>query len=148
MNLRKKVTTVFGAAAAASVIAGAAAFACTNLATLNLSSTAGKAGDVITVTGSSYRMPSNVTTGVQLRWNALDGPVLAEVVPDKVGNISAQVTIPQAAPDNYVIVALLRDARGSDTSGTPSRAQFQIVGGVGQNAPQPAVAQQTPSAAG
>ena len=44
MNLRKKVTTVFGAAAAASVIAGAAAFACTNLATLNLSSTAGKAG--------------------------------------------------------------------------------------------------------
>ncbi|HEX2118138.1 MAG TPA: hypothetical protein VHF91_03070, partial [Acidimicrobiales bacterium] len=40
MNLRKKVTTVFGAAAAASVIAGAAAFACTNLATLNLSSTA------------------------------------------------------------------------------------------------------------
>ena len=56
MNVRRKVTTAFAAAAAASVIAGAAAFACTNLATLNLSSTAGKAGDSLTVTGSSFRV--------------------------------------------------------------------------------------------
>src|SRR5215213_10967073 len=105
MNLRKKVTTVFGAAAAASVIPGAAAFACTNLATLNLSSAAGKAGDTVTVTGSSFRMPVGVETGVQIRWNALDGPVLAEVRPDRVGNISADIVIPQAAADNYVIIA-------------------------------------------
>jgi len=43
MNLRKKVAVAFGSAATATVIAGAAAFACTNLATLNLSSSAGKA---------------------------------------------------------------------------------------------------------
>jgi hypothetical protein len=86
-----------------------------------------------------------VTTGVQIRWNALDGPVLAEVTPDKVGNISASVTIPQAPPDNYVIVAVLKDARGADTSGTPSRAQFQIQGGAGTATPQPALAQAQPA---
>ena len=146
MLVRRGVAVAAGFAAAVVLLAGAAAFACTNLATLNLSSNAGKPGDVVTVTGSSYRMPTNVTTGVQIRWNALDGPVLAEIVPDKVGNISASITIPQAAPDNYVIVAVLKDARGADTSGTPSRAQFQVQGGAGRPAPQPAVAQQTPVA--
>ncbi|MGH9279523.1 MAG: hypothetical protein ACRD12_15655, partial [Acidimicrobiales bacterium] len=67
--------------------------------------------------------------------NAVDGQVLAEVKPDKVGNISTQVTIPQAAPDVYVLIATLVDARGADTSGTPARAQFQIVGGAGKPIP-------------
>ena len=40
----------------------AAAFACTNLATLNLSSTAGKAGDTVTVTGSdTYGTPARAS---------------------------------------------------------------------------------------
>ena len=97
MNLRKKVTTVFGAAAAASVIAGAAAFACTNLATLNLSSTAGKAGDSVTVTGSSFRVASGtaVSDPVILRWNGVEGTQLASVLPDKAGNISATFAIPE-----------------------------------------------------
>lgn len=116
------------------VVTGAAAYACTNLATLNLSSTTGKPGDVITVTGSSYRMPADAPNGVQLRWNGLDGPVLAEVRPDRVGNISATFTVPEAAPDNYVIVAVLRNGRGVDTSGTPARAQFQILGPVARQA--------------
>jgi hypothetical protein len=146
MLVRRGVAVAGGLVAAVFLLAGAAAFACTNLATLSLSSNAGKPGDVVTVTGSSYRMPSGVTTGVQLRWNALDGPVLAEAVPDKVGNISASITIPQAAPDTYVVIAVLKDARGNDTSGTPSRAQFQVVGGAGAAAPQPAIAQQTPVA--
>ncbi|MDQ3979952.1 MAG: hypothetical protein M3314_10400 [Actinomycetota bacterium] len=111
---------------------GAVAYACTNLATLNLSSGTGKPGDTITVTGSSFRMPSGVTTGVQIRWNALDGPVLAEATPDRVGNISATFTVPDAAPDSYVVIAVLHDARGNDTSGTPARAQFQILGGAGR----------------
>src|SRR5215470_4606650 len=76
MNLRKKVSLVFGSAAAATVIAGAAAFACTNLATLNLSSAAGKAGDTVTVTGSSFNVnSSNVAASfpVVLKWNGVDG---------------------------------------------------------------------------
>ena len=141
-NLRKKVTTVFGAAAAASVIAGAAAFACTNLATLNLSSTAGKAGDSVTVTGSSFRVNSaNVATSdpVVLRWNGTEGTELARVTPDKAGNISATFAIPEGQPGYYVIVATQKDAKGVDAYGTPARASFQILGANGQSVVTPAV---------
>jgi hypothetical protein len=141
MNLRKKVTTVFGAAAAASVIAGAAAFACTNLATLNLSSTAGKAGDTVTVTGSSFRTSTATTPAadVVLRWNGVEGAELARVQTDRAGNISASFAIPEGQPGYYVIVATQQDARGVDAYGTPARASFQILGANGQSVVTPAV---------
>jgi hypothetical protein len=141
MNLRKKVTTVFGAAAAASVIAGAAAFACTNLATLNLSSTAGKAGDQVTVTGSSFSVNAKdvaSSTPVVLHWNGVDGTQLATVVPDKAGNISATFAIPEGQPGYYVIVATQK-TNGVDAYGTPARASFQILGANGQSVVTPAV---------
>jgi hypothetical protein len=141
MNLRKKVTAVFGAAAAASVIAGAAAFACTNLATLNLSSTAGKAGDQVTVTGSSFSVNSKdatQSTPVIMHWNGVDGTQLASVVPDKAGNISATFAIPDGQPGYYVIVATQKTA-GVDAYGTPARASFQILGANGQSVVTPAV---------
>ncbi len=140
MNLRKKVTTVFGAAAAASIIAGAAAFACTNLATLNLSSTAGKAGDQVTVTGSSFRVGtgSTATDPVVLRWNGVEGAELARVTPDRAGNISATFAIPEGQPGYYVIVAVQRNAQGVDAYGTPARASFQILGANGQSVVTPA----------
>lgn len=141
MNLRKKVTTVFGAAAAASVIAGAAAFACTNLATLNLSSTAGKAGDQLTVTGSSFRVDAKdvaASAPVVLRWNGAEGAELAQVQPDKAGNISASFSVPEGQPGYYVIVATQKDAKGVDAYGTPARASFQILGANGQSVVTPA----------
>jgi hypothetical protein len=141
MNVRKKVMTVFSAAAAASVIAGAAAFACTNLATLNLSSTAGKGGDSVTVTGSSFRVASATSNpgDVVLRWNGVEGTELARVVPDKAGNISATFAIPQGQPGYYVIVATQKSAAGVDAYGTPARASFQILGANGQSVVTPAV---------
>src|SRR5947199_3985101 len=140
MNLRKKVTTVFGAAAAATVIAGAAAFACTNLATLNLSSSAGKAGDTVTVTGSSFNVNSKDVAAsfpVILHWNGVDGATLAQVQPDKAGNVSATFTVPDGQPGYYVIVATQRDAKGVDTYGTPARASYQILGPNGQSVVTP-----------
>jgi hypothetical protein len=44
MSLKKKGTLLVAAVAATTMIVGAAAFACTNLATLNLSSTPGRRG--------------------------------------------------------------------------------------------------------
>ncbi len=140
MNLRKKVAVVFGSAATATIIAGAAAFACTNLATLNLSSSAGKAGDVVTVTGSSFRVNARdvaASDPVVLHWNGVDGAVLAETKPDKAGNISATFTVPEGQPGYYVIVATQRDARGVDAYGTPARASYQILGPNGQSVVQP-----------
>src|SRR2546421_2228984 len=101
MNLRKKVTTVFGAAAAASVIAGAAAFACTNLATLNLSSSAGKACDTVTVTGSTFHKNIKVVSAafpVIPDRNGLCCGTLAQVLPDNVGHVSATFTVPCVPP--------------------------------------------------
>ena len=141
MNLRKKATAVFGAAAAASVIAGAAAFACTNLATLNLSSTSGKANDQITVTGSSFKVNAKdvaASDAVVLHWNGADGTELARVQPDKAGNISASFAIPEGQPGYYVIVATQRDAKNVDAYGTPARASFQILGANGQSVVTPA----------
>ena len=142
MSLRKKGTLLFGAVAAAIVFVGAAAFACTNLATLNLSSTAGKAGDVVTVTGSSFAVGRGdaPTFPVQLRWNGVNGAVLAETVPDKAGNISATFTVPEGAPGYYVLVATQKDARGVDTYGTPARASYQILGPNGQSVVAPPAA--------
>ena len=142
MNLRKKVSVVFGSAAAATVVAGAAAFACTNLATLNLSSSAGKAGDTVTVTGSSFNVNStNVAASfpVVLKWNGVEGATLAQVQPDKAGNISATFTVPDGQPGYYVIVATQKDAKGVDAYGTPARASFQILGANGQSVVTPAV---------
>jgi hypothetical protein len=139
MSLRKKGTLLFAAVAAATVFVGAAAFACTNLATLNLSSTAGKAGDVVTVTGSSFAVGRGdaPTLPVQLRWNGVDGMVLAETVPDRAGNISATFTVPEGQPGYYVLVATQKDARGVDTYGTPARASYQILGASGQSVVAP-----------
>ncbi len=140
MNLRKKVSVVFGSAAAATVLAGAAAFACTNLATLNLSSSAGKSGDTVTVTGSSFRVNARdvaASDSVVLRWNGVDGAVLAETKPDKAGNISATFTVPEGQPGYYVLVATQRDAKGVDAYGTPARASYQILGPNGQSVVQP-----------
>ncbi|MGH9284171.1 MAG: hypothetical protein ACRD0M_00645 [Acidimicrobiales bacterium] len=117
------------------MVLGAVAAACTNLATLNLSSPTGRAGDTLTITGSSFRMPTGVDTGIVIRWNALDGAVLAEARPDRAGNFATTITVPQATPDTYVVLAVLKDARGNDTSGTPARASFQVLGGAGKPAP-------------
>lgn len=126
---------------------GAAAWACTNLATLNLSAPAGKPGDALTITGSSFRVPRNAGEAlnpVLLRWNGVDGPVMAEAVPDPAGNISASVQIPDGQPGYYVIVAQQRNAFGADEYGTPARAAFQILGPNGQSVVQP-TGSQTPS---
>ena len=135
MSLKRKGTLLFAAGAAASIVVGAAAFACTNLATLNLSSTAGKAGDVVTVTGSSFAVGREgaPSSPVVLRWNGADGAVLAETMPDRVGNISATFTVPESQPGYYVLVATQKNAQGVDAYGTPARASYQVLGPNGQS---------------
>jgi len=148
MSIRRMTLGSVVFAGVALVGSSAAAFACTNLAMLNLSSATGKAGDTVTVTGSSFRMPANVTTGIQVKWNGVDGAVLNEVRPDRAGNFSTTITVPESQPGYYVITAVLRDARGIDVSGTPARAQFQVLGGAAKPVPAPAAAQLSSGATG
>jgi hypothetical protein len=140
MSLKQKATLAVATAAATLVVVVAGASACTNLATLNLSSTAGKAGDTVTVTGTSFAVARDggPSLPVVLHWNGVDGAVLAQAVPDSAGNISATFTVPDGLPGYYVLVATQRDAKGVDTYGTPARASFQILGPNGQSVVKPA----------
>lgn len=143
---------VLVASAAATIVAGAA-FACTNLATVNLSSSMGKPGDVITVTGSGFQasadeMPmdgmtmdmapgsaglaamANLATRspVILRWNGPDGPVLSTAVPDRSGTISVIFTIPESQSGQYTVLGVQKNPQGFDVYGTPARAPIQVIG--------------------
>lgn len=113
---------------AALVVGFGTAWACTNLATLNLSTATGHPGETVTVTGSSFKTAMATTPGapVVLHWNGASGAELATVTPDQAGNISAAVVVPQAQPGYYVMVAT-QTINGADAYGTPARASFQIV---------------------
>jgi hypothetical protein len=119
------------------------AFACTNLATISLSSGFGHPGDKVTIIGSSFPVPrptsATPATPVVIRWKSIDGPVIADAVPDRTGTISATFTVPQSEPGNVVIVAVQRrpiaDPAAPETppsafvdeAGTPARASFRIL---------------------
>lgn len=122
--------------------------ACTNLATINLSSSMGKPGDAITVTGTGFlasadEMPMDgmamdmstmpmgtmgVRSPVVLRWNGPEGPVLSDAVPDRSGTISVLFTIPETEAGQYTVVAVQKNPQGYDVYGTPARAPLQVIG--------------------
>lgn len=136
---RRRLVGLFGGAGAALVALAAAAYACTNLATLNLSTSTGRPGNQITVTGTAFSYvcvcgPQMPPTPVKIRWGGVQGQVLAEVTPDRPGTLSAAFTVPDAEPGYYVIVASQHDPHtGIDTYGTPARATFEILGPRGES---------------
>lgn len=122
---------------------GAAAFACSNLATVILSTSQGRPGATVSLTGASFVYPRAGTgqtpTTVVIHWQTADGPTLAEAVPDRFGTISATFTVPQANPGMYVIFATQLTPRvpagaAPDSppvlvpeAGTPARSSFEIL---------------------
>ena len=122
---------------------GASAYACANLATLNLSIGAGRPGTTVTFTGSSFPVPRASTgqspTAVVVHWQWEEGPILAEATPDRNGTISASFTVPEARPGTYIIIATQKTARtvpGAPPEqapalfaepGTPARASFEVL---------------------
>ena len=133
---------------------GASAFACANLATLNLSTGSGRPGTTITFTGAGFAVPRASTgltpTPVAVHWEWEDGPVIADVVPDRYGSISAQFTVPETRPGTYIIVATQKTPRRAPGApaeqapayfaepGTPARASFEVL------APGAVAAQRSP----
>lgn len=132
----------------------AGAFACTNISTLNISDSSGRPGERVLVTGTSFGNSSptgrRTTTPlpVRIRWNAVEGPTLAELAPDGAGNISASITIPDAAPGRYVIFAVQQDTDGYHMYGTPARIAYEIITPDGRSAAPTEVAAVSSSAGG
>jgi hypothetical protein len=113
--------------AAAVVMAGAAAWACVSGPVVNLSTVSAKAGEQVTITGTGFRQAHPV----QVRWNALDGPVVAELAKPDNQTINATFTVPQGtAPGSYVVV--VTQVQDGKTTLSPIRAVLSVVGASGQ----------------
>ena len=149
MRRRQWAVLVLWVSGTVALAAAMPAFACTNLASINLSSTFGQPGDAIVITGSGFsggveapmegmdmsamdmsNMGSTVglaaRPAVLIRWNGPSGSLLTSAIPDRTGNISVTVTVPETQPGHYSLVAVQKNAQGYDVYGTPARAPFQV----------------------
>ncbi len=128
--MRKVLTfgSVGFASAVAALVWAAVAWACIPVATLTTSPLQARAGEEVLVTGTEYGTKSPVL----IRFNALDGPVLATLTPDRDGIIRGNVPIPAGTrPGSYVLVATQDAVPGETTWGVPSRALVTVVGDGG-----------------
>jgi hypothetical protein len=121
----------FAAGALASIavlgIAASAAWACVSGPVVNLSTVAAKSGEEVTITGTGFRQADPV----QVRWNALDGPIVAELAKPENQTINANFTVPAGtAPGSYVVI--VGQTKNGKTSLSPIRAVLNVVGPSGQ----------------
>lgn len=118
-----------GAAASIAVLVAAAstAWACVSGPAVNLSTIQAKPGDEVTLTGTGFRLAEPV----DIRWNALDGPILASTAEPEDRMVSATFTVPPGtAPGNYVVVA--SQSKDGSLALSPIRALLTVVGPSGQ----------------
>jgi hypothetical protein len=115
-------------AAAAGVLFAAAAWACVSGPVVNLSTISAKPGQEVGITGTGFQAANQA----QVRFNALDGPVLATVNPPLTGGaLSSTFTIPAGtAPGSYVIIVTQTTADGK-LSLSPVRAVMSVTGDAG-----------------
>ena len=128
---------------AAGVLMAAAAFACVSGPVVNLSTINAKAGQEVGITGTGFQ----AANAAQVRWNALDGPVLTNVAaPITGGTMDAKFTVPEGTkPGSYVVVVTQTKADGS-LSLSPIRAVMSVTGDAGANPVVGAPAASTDSA--
>jgi len=131
------------ATAAAGVLMSAAAWACVSGPVVNLSTINAKAGQEVGITGTGFQ----AANAAQIRWNALDGPVLANVAaPITGGRMEANFTVPEGTkPGSYVVVVTQTKADGG-LSLSPIRAVMSVTGDAGTNPVLGAPAASTDSA--
>lgn len=121
----------FAAGAFASIavlgIAASAAWACVSGPVVNLSTVTAKPGEEVTLTGTGFRQADPV----QVRWNALDGPIVAEQAKPEAQRIEATFAVPPGTtPGSYVVI--VSQTRDGKTSLSPIRAVLNVVGPSGQ----------------
>ena len=110
------------------MLAAAAAWACVSGPSLNLSTINAKPGQEVTVTGTGF----SKSDPVQVRWNALDGPVVGQFdTQASTGNASGRsfqgnITVPaDAKAGNYVLIATQTGPDGK-LSQMPVRALLTV----------------------
>ncbi len=113
---------------AAGLLMTAAAFACVSGPVVNLSTINAKAGQEVGITGTGFQAANQA----QVRWNALDGPVLTTVpAPITGGTLNANFTVPEGTKaGSYVVIVTQNKADGS-MSLSPIRAVMNVTGEAG-----------------
>ncbi len=116
------------ATAAVGVLMASAAWACVSGPVTNLSTISAKPGQEVGITGTGFQTGNQVN----IRWNALDGPVLATVAPPITGGtLDAKFTVPEGTrPGSYVVIVTQTKADGS-LSLSPIRAVMSVTGDAG-----------------
>jgi hypothetical protein len=103
----------------------ATAFACANLAALKLDHAGATPGTKVAFKGRNFNNNA-AASAVQLRWNSRAGEILGEARAGAGGKINGILTVPQARPGWYIIVATQTGPNGRIASGTPGRAPLKI----------------------
>ncbi|MFP5317135.1 MAG: hypothetical protein ACLGI2_02445 [Acidimicrobiia bacterium] len=121
MRMRRWAIGGLGAAGAV-LVAGATAWACVSGPAVNLSTVNAKPGQEVTVNGTNFSKADPVT----VRWNALDGPVLATFDRGPNNTVTGTFTVPEdAKAGNYVVVFSQSGADGK-LSQLPIRALLTV----------------------
>ena len=130
--------------AAAGIFMAAAAWACVSGPVVNLSTINAKAGQEVGITGTGFQ-PGNAA---QIRWNALDGPVLTTVpAPIAGGNLDAKFTVPDGTKAGSYVVVINQVKPDGSLSLSPIRAVMNVTGDAGANPVVGAPAASTDTAA-
>jgi hypothetical protein len=104
------------------LVAGATAWACVSGPAVNLSTVNAKPGQEVTINGTNFSRPDPVT----VRWNSLDGPVLATLDKPVSNVVTGTFTVPaDAKAGNYVVILSQTGADGK-LSQLPVRALLTV----------------------
>ena len=116
--------------AAAGVFMAAAAWACVSGPVVNLSTINAKAGQEVGITGTGFQ----AANAAQIRWNALDGPVLATQAPPIAnGNLDTKITVPAGTKAGSYVVIVTQSKSDGTLSLSPVRAVMNVTGDAGSN---------------
>jgi hypothetical protein len=124
MNARKWAIGALGAGIA-TVVATATAWACVSGPSVTLNPTKASPGDTVGLSMRDFRKADPV----ELRWNDLNGPVLATFESNGSGTpIPGEFTVPaDAKPGNYLLI-FSQKAPDGKVSQVPVRALFTVSG--------------------
>lgn len=116
------------------LMAVSASFACASLALIEVTPTVVRAGQEVNWKGTFFIKDEPV----QVRWNALDGPVLATATPPSADNglhgnwrfVEGKMTIPaDVRAGSYMVIATQNPVKGNSTWGIPARTIVQVSDG-------------------
>ena len=130
---RRAIVCLAGGVAATLMVVSTSS-ACASLALIEVTPSVVKAGQEVSWKGTFFIKDEPV----QVRWNSLDGPVLATATPPSADNglhgnwrfVEGTMTIPaDLRPGTYMVLATQNPVKGNSTWGIPARTVVQVSDG-------------------